>query len=49
MATRGGMVKKTPMNEYANQKNGLQADKSSWKDGDESRARQVTHNTEDVF
>ncbi len=48
MATRGGMVKKTPMNEYENvRKNGLQA--IVLKDGDELIEVKATDNTEDVF
>ena len=46
MATRGGMVKKTPMNEYENvRKNGLQA--IILKDGDELIEVKATDNTED--
>ena len=48
MATKGGMVKKTPMNEYENvRKNGLQA--IILKDGDELIEVKATDNTEDVF
>ena len=48
MATKGGMVKKTPMQEYENvRKNGLQA--IVLKDGDELIEVKATDNTEDVF
>ena len=48
MATKGGMVKKTPMQEYENvRKNGLQA--IVLKDGDELIEVKETDNTEDVF
>ena len=48
MATKGGMVKKTPMQEYENvRKNGLQA--IVLKDGDELIEVKPTDNTEDVF
>ncbi|MFR1834066.1 MAG: DNA gyrase subunit A [Lachnospiraceae bacterium] len=48
MATRDGMVKKTPMQEYENvRKNGLQA--IVLKDGDELIEVKATDNTEDVF
>ncbi|MCI8832508.1 MAG: DNA gyrase subunit A [Lachnospiraceae bacterium] len=48
MATKEGMVKKTPMQEYENvRKNGLQA--IVIKDGDELIEVKATDNTEDVF
>ncbi len=48
MATKEGMVKKTPMREYENvRKNGLQA--IVIKDGDELIEVKATDNTEDVF
>lgn len=48
MATKGGMVKKTPMQEYENvRKNGLQA--IVLKDRDELIEVKATDNTEDVF
>ncbi len=48
MATKDGMVKKTPMQEYENvRKNGLQA--IVIKDGDELIEVKATDNTEDVF
>ncbi|MCI9592018.1 MAG: DNA gyrase subunit A [Lachnospiraceae bacterium] len=48
MATKEGMVKKTPMQEYENvRKNGLQA--IVIKDGDELIEVKATDNTEDIF
>lgn len=48
MATKGGMVKKTPMGDYANvRKNGLQA--IVLRDGDELIEVKATDNTKDVF
>ena len=48
MATKGGMVKKTPMREYENvRKNGLQA--IVLKEGDELIEVKATDNTEDIF
>lgn len=48
MATRNGMVKKTPMKEYSNvRKNGLQA--IVLRDDDELIEVKATDNTEDIF
>ena len=48
MATKGGMVKKTPMKEYANvRKNGLQA--IVLKEGDELIEVKSTDDTKDIF
>ena len=48
MATKGGMVKKTPMGDYANvRKNGLQA--IVLRDGDELIEVKATDNTKDIF
>ena len=48
MATRNGMVKKTPMREYSNvRKNGLQA--IVLRDDDELIEVKATDNTEDIF
>ena len=48
MATKGGMVKKTPMREYEHvRKNGLQA--IILKEGDELIEVKATDNTEDIF
>ena len=48
MATKGGMVKKTPMREYSNmRKTGLQA--ILLREGDELIEVKVTDNTEDIF
>lgn len=48
MATRGGMVKKTPIKEYANvRKNGLQA--IVLRDEDELIEVKLTDNTKDIF
>lgn len=48
MATKGGMVKKTPMGDYANvRKNGLQA--IVLRDGDELIEVKATDNSKDIF
>lgn len=48
MATKGGMVKKTPMGDYANvRKNGLQA--IVLREGDELIEVKATDNTKDIF